>query len=1170
MGGSSKKVTVGYKYYLGMHMILCHGPIDYLRRIEVDKRLAYSGKHSGGSLALDKTGLFGGESREGGISGTLDLEFGGPTQTQNDYLQARLGTDIPAFRGVVGAVLRQMYLGVNPYLKTWAFRLQRIHTRQDGITQWYDEASEISSGSDSAAFLERFNDGLSPYSILTINGSTGSLSNFDIVSDTYGKGILIKGGTAANHPAAARELPTQSSLYRLSAKFKLVSSNVDDCGILVLRDASEAAIVVFNVSRDSGVDSSRRPTVAFTDQSGNPGNPIGSGQVNIGEWYSLDALYSDESGEFTCSIVNLEDNTTFGSVTVDVGARSDIFYLSFENDGGSNSGSCIFSDVRIILEPGQDMNPAHIIRECLTDPDWGMGYQDADIDEDSFRIAADALYSENMGISLLWDRQISIEDFVMEIIRHINATLYIDRVSGKFVLKLIRGDYIEDDLILLDESNISKISDYSRVDHGDIINSVTVVFWDNTTGENASVTVDNIALIQAYGAVIGTTIQYPGFTNSNIATRAAQRDLKTLSSPLLSCTIEANREASSLNIGDVFKFEWPQYHSGYVVMRVMQIAFGDGKKNRVKITASEDVFALPTTSIVIDDEPAWEEPGGPPVQTTRQLIFESPYYELVQFLGQTTVDDQLTSTPEIGYLQVAAERPANAINAQVWVDAGSGYEDAANLDFCPTCELAADITAGQTSITIENGSDLDLVTIGTHCQIDDELCVVTALDEDLGTATIGRSVLDTAARPHLAGSVIYFWDVYSTSDSTEYVSSEIIDVKILPNTNQGPFDLASATEYSVTMYSRAYRPYPPGNVKINTEAFPESISGSAAISLTWAHRDRTQQTSGTIYDYTEGNIGPEASTTYTIRLYNENGVLSKTLTGETGTSYTWSTESDDSGISNVDGDAYFDDVTLLFNGNGTDGSTSITDVRGHTLTLFGNTQIDTDDLDFPVGGILFDGSGDYIRIPQITNELTFTGDFTIEVDYKPQGDSSAGDLPTIFNTFTTYTTNGGIGLYDRHTGNPNKFSVALNGSFPVLESTTVPTDGTKYTIQISRSGSTVRLFINGVIEDTYTYAGTVAVQGGYWWIGTAGNGVAGSTIYGHLARFRVTKGVARNTANYTPEAALWPTGGSYRLNGKITYQIESVRDSLDSFQYQEHTVRREGYGFNYGYYYGGA
>src|SRR5690606_26606799 len=104
-----------------------------------------------------------------------------------------------------------------------------------------------------------------------------------------------------------------------------------------------------------------------------------------------------------------------------------------------------------------DMNGAHIIRECLTNQDWGMGYPESDIDDDSFTAAADTLYSEGLGISILWDRQAQIEDFIAEIVRHIDAALYVSRRTGKFVLKLIRADYNPAELITLDESNIDKI-----------------------------------------------------------------------------------------------------------------------------------------------------------------------------------------------------------------------------------------------------------------------------------------------------------------------------------------------------------------------------------------------------------------------------------------------------------------------------------------------------------------------------------------------------------------------------------------------------------------------------------------------------------------------------------------------------------------------------------------
>lgn len=43
-----------------------------------------------------------------------------------------------------------------------------------------------------------------------------------------------------------------------------------------------------------------------------------------------------------------------------------------------------------------------------------------------------------------------------------------------------------------------------------------------------------------------------------------------------------------------------------------------------------------------------------------------------------------------------------------------------------------------------------------------------------------------------------------------------------------------------------------------------------------------------------------------------------------------------------------------------------------------------------------------------------------------------------------------------------------------------------------------------------------------------------------------------------------------RLNSRLRIELESVRDGLPSWQHQEHSVMRTGYGYNYGYYYGGV
>ena len=44
--------------------------------------------------------------------------------------------------------------------------------------------------------------------------------------------------------------------------------------------------------------------------------------------------------------------------------------------------------------------------------------------------------------------------------------------------------------------------------------------------------------------------------------------------------------------------------------------------------------------------------------------------------------------------------------------------------------------------------------------------------------------------------------------------------------------------------------------------------------------------------------------------------------------------------------------------------------------------------------------------------------------------------------------------------------------------------------------------------------------------------------------------------------------GDSRVNGKLRIELESVRGGVTSYQMHDHTVRRLGYGFNYGDSYG--
>ena len=127
-GGGSSTYVVGHRYYAGLHLALCHGPVDAVTRIIVGERTAWSGSvTSSQTLYVNAPELFGGDSREGGVQGYVEIKMGGAAETVSGYLQQKLGSVIPAFRGVVSIIAQQCQLSaMNPYIKPWSIEARRI------------------------------------------------------------------------------------------------------------------------------------------------------------------------------------------------------------------------------------------------------------------------------------------------------------------------------------------------------------------------------------------------------------------------------------------------------------------------------------------------------------------------------------------------------------------------------------------------------------------------------------------------------------------------------------------------------------------------------------------------------------------------------------------------------------------------------------------------------------------------------------------------------------------------------------------------------------------------------------------------------------------------------------------------------------------------------------
>jgi hypothetical protein len=170
--GSSKKQTVGYQYFMGLHFIPCYGPVDFFLEMQAGNLSAWVGVCSEPStININLPGLFGGDQREGGLVGNIDVMMGAPDQMPNAYLDLRTALPYPvAYRGllslvahgsgsgdvpsglpgIIGAILGDtsgrsgFQVGSNnPYTKPWAFRLARALMGWQNGNCWYPETALV-------------------------------------------------------------------------------------------------------------------------------------------------------------------------------------------------------------------------------------------------------------------------------------------------------------------------------------------------------------------------------------------------------------------------------------------------------------------------------------------------------------------------------------------------------------------------------------------------------------------------------------------------------------------------------------------------------------------------------------------------------------------------------------------------------------------------------------------------------------------------------------------------------------------------------------------------------------------------------------------------------------------------------------------------------------------
>lgn len=222
-------------------------------------------------------------------------------------------------------------------------------------------------------------------------------------------------------------------------------------------------------------------------------------------------------------------------------------------------------------------------------------------------------------------------------------------------------------------------------------------------------------------------------------------------------------------------------------------------------------------------------------------------------------------------------------------------------------------------------------------------------------------------------------------------------------------------------------------------------------------------------------------------------------------------------------DPYWNNVSLLLPMNGSNGSTTFTDVSSNalTVTVNGNAQISTAQSKWGGSSGYFDGSGDYLTVASSLMDVG-DGNFTIECWVRPT--SIPSGLSTLWGHRSASFEIGGALLVSGGSSGELVFYVANSSGSWGLSGTsaghTLVADTWQHLAMV-RDGSTITLYKGGNAGTPATFTGTVGTSGSFSIM--AGTSSGTQEVPGYVNDFRLTKGIARYTANFTPPAEPFPT-----------------------------------------------
>jgi len=186
--------------------------------------------------------------------------------------------------------------------------------------------------------------------------------------------------------------------------------------------------------------------------------------------------------------------------------------------------------------------------------------------------------------------------------------------------------------------------------------------------------------------------------------------------------------------------------------------------------------------------------------------------------------------------------------------------------------------------------------------------------------------------------------------------------------------------------------------------------------------------------------------------------------------------------------------------------------QSSNLKLVGNTTLSATETKYADKSVYFDGSGDYIELGDIDIFNLSTVDFTIESWVYP---TKYGYGLFRKSSYTGADAPPGVAVYVNAS---SVFASIGTGAYEITTSGTIPTNQWSHFAMV-RSGTSFKVYLNGTVMTNGSATISSSLSADSTETFRIGDWHNNEVFQGYIQEFRITKGLARYTANFTPPTA---------------------------------------------------